>query len=228
MMKKVLIVLALLLAIAGGAFYFYFNSAAKRVIEQAGTEALGVPVRVSGLGISVRDLQAKLGGITVANPRGFNASKLLDAEDITVILGSASREMVVISEVIVRGMTVSYETGTAGSNLERLQAGMDKSPRSGGTGPQVVIQKLKIVNARVIPSVEGMGSAALPIGDITIRNIGSKENPVTAQQVAAQIMSRIIFTTSAAVLKATVKGAVKGTVDGVKSGLGGLKGLLSK
>jgi hypothetical protein len=84
------------------------------------------------------------------------------------------------------------------------------------------------VNARVIPSVEGLGNAALPIPDITIKNIGSKENPVTASQIATQVMNRIIFSTSAAIVKATIKGAIKGTVEGVKDGLGGLKGLISK
>lgn len=227
MMKKILIGLAVLLVAAGGVFYFYFNSAAKRVIEQAGSEALGVPVKVSGLGISIGDLQAQLGGITVGNPAGFDADRLLKAEDITVKLASASREMVVISSVVVNGMTVNYETGTAGSNLDRLSANTKKS---GGdaVGPKVIIQKLQIVNARVIPSVEGLGKTPLPIPDITIKNLGSKENPATASQIAAQVMNRIIFSTTAAVVKATIKGAVKGTVDGVKDGIGGLKGMFGK
>jgi hypothetical protein len=227
MMKKIAIAFVVLLALAAGGFYFYFNSAAKRVIEQAGSEALGVPVRVSGLGISVSDLQAQLGGITVGNPAGFNADKLLKAEDITVKLASASREMVVISSVVVNGMTVHYETGTAGSNLDRLRANTGKASDS-GAGPQVIIQKLQIVNARVIPSVEGLGNAPVPIPDITIKNIGSKENPATVSQVATQVMNRIIFSTSAAIVKETIKGAVKGTVEGVKDGIGGLKGLLGK
>ncbi|MEZ0262872.1 MAG: hypothetical protein ACAH80_17840 [Alphaproteobacteria bacterium] len=227
MMKKIAIAFVVLLALGAGAFYLYFNGAAKRVIEQAGSEALGVPVKVSGLGISLSDFQAKLGGISVGNPAGFDADKLLKAEDITVTIESANRELVVIREVLVNGMTVSYETGTAGSNLDRLRANTDKG--SGSTpGPQVVIQKLKIVNARVIPSVEGLGKTPLPIPDITIRNLGSKENPATASQIATQVMNRIILSTTAAVVKATVKGAVKGTIEGVRDGLGGLKSMIGQ
>jgi hypothetical protein len=208
MMKKIAIAFVVLLVLGAGAFYLYFNGAAKRVIEQAGSEALGVPVKVSGLCISLGDLQAKLGGISVGNPAGFNADKLLKAEDITVTLESADRELVVIRDARVNGMTVSYETGTAGSNLDRLRANTGKG--NGSTpGPQVVIQKLQIVNARVIPSVEGLGKTPLPIPDITIRNLGSKENPAT-------------------VVKATIKGAVKGTIEGVRDGLGGLKSMIGQ
>jgi hypothetical protein len=226
---KFLAILVLLLALAGaGWVYFYFTGAAERVIEQAGSEALGVPVKVKDLSVSVRNMEAKLSSLIVGNPKGFEAKQLLETGNITLTLESVDRNLVVINSIVVEGMNIVYETGTAGSNFDRVRDNTRNATTTDVKSPDVVIRKLKIVGPRLIPAVQGLSSGPVGMPDIVINNIGSEKNPATPAQVAAQVMNRVILTSSVGVVKATLKGAAVQTLEGVEGGLQELKGILSK
>jgi hypothetical protein len=198
-----------LLAILAALLLLNLGGVVKAAIETAGTRAVGTPVRVNGLTVSIADKTATLRGLTVANPKGFKAGDLLKAKAISVTVGDITDKIVTIKEIVVDGMAVTYELGPHGTNLDAIRRNL-KSPPTTGTsaengagkrsGPEVIIQQLRIIHAQVIPDIGGV-QAPVKLPDIVLNNIGSKNNPATPEQVATQVVNRVLSASSAAVIK---------------------------
>ena len=94
MRKYILIGLAVVVvAIAGALYYAYSNldGIAKDLMESAGSEALGVPVRVAGVHIELSQGKATVTGLTVANPPGYSDNSALSFGQITVQISDGGR-----------------------------------------------------------------------------------------------------------------------------------------
>lgn len=230
-MRKIIPVIAVILLVAGFMLVTHLGSTVKAIIETAGTQALGSPVHVSGLDISLADKAASMSGLTVANPRGFKAEDLLKAKSISVSIGDVVNKTITIKEIVVDGMTVDFELSPNGTNFDLLQKNMRSAPVTTGSdnnaggknnGFDVIIQQIKIINAQVIPTIGGMGTP-VNLPDIVLNNIGSKNSPATPVQVATQIMGKVITAASGAALKSGLTAAP--TVGKAQDML---KGLFSK
>lgn len=241
-MKKILLMLVAVV-IAGGA-YFALNLSpkVKTVIEQQASRALGVPVTLGSLTLSLADKSAHLGRLTVANPKGFSAPTLMETDEISVTIGEVSRARVTIREVTVNGLHVTYEMSETGqSNFDALQAKMKKSGTHGGKpaaassqpamnksdAPRIVITRLIITNALLLPAVAGQGTTiALP--QLVLTNLGTEKNPETIGQIADQILAQVLAVSGQALMNAGMKQVQEGLKQGLKYQLNkqGLSGLL--
>jgi hypothetical protein len=232
-MKKIALVVLGLLVVLGVVLFLNLGGVVKTAIETAGTQAAGTAVRVSGLNLSLADKKATLRGLTVANPQGFKTDNILKASAISVTVGDITDKVVTIKEIIVDGMTVTYELGPQGTNFDAIQKNLKssaaaKTPAESGAGkkngPGVIIEQLKIIHAQVIPA---LGGASAPVGlpDIVLNNIGSKSNPATPAQVAAKVMNQVMSASSVAVAKSGLAAPLDEAVGKVKDRL---KGLFSK
>ncbi len=229
-MKKILMILVILVVVAGVAFFMNFSRAAKSAVEMAGTQALGVPVHVSGISLSLKSQSASMNGLTVENPSGFNEANILKTNNISVTLGEVTQKVVTIKNITIDGMVVAYELGSKGTNFDAIKsnirsggsASSNSSPSNGagskgGQGPDVIIQELKIINAQLLPAIGGE-QAPIKLPEIVINNIGSKQNPASTVQVATQVMNKIMQTSSVAMIQS-------GVGDGLNKIKEGLKGL---
>ncbi|MCE9508305.1 MAG: hypothetical protein K8R48_08365 [Alphaproteobacteria bacterium] len=228
-MKKMVLVALGLLVIVGVVLFLNLGSVVKTAIETAGTQAAGTAVRVSGLNLSLADKKATLRGLTVANPQGFKTDDLLKASAISVTVGDITDKVVTIKEIVVDGMTVAYELGPQGTNFDAIQKNLKssapKTPAAGGSNaPGVIIERLRIIHAQVIPTIGG-AQAPVSLPDIVLNNIGSKSNPATPTQVAAKVMNQVMSASSAAAMKSGLAAPLDEAVGKVKEGL---KGIFSK
>ncbi|MBI1216528.1 MAG: hypothetical protein GC185_12015 [Alphaproteobacteria bacterium] len=231
--KNIIIVLAVLIVAAGLFIFLNLNSGAKRLIETAGSAALGTKVSVSGLDISIADKKASMNGLSVANPPGFDAADIIKAKAISVKVDDVTRKLVTIDEVVVDGMTVNYELGKGGTNFDVLKKNMPGAGQSNGKSggesgentpsPEVIIHHLKILNAQVIPAL-GKNQAPISLPDLTLNNIGSKSNPATARQVAEKILAKVLSASSTAVITSGVTNSINKSVDNAAEKLKGLFG----
>ena len=223
-MKKLLGIIIVLAAL-GGAAYLYLGGAVKGLIERAGTAALGTPVRVTSLQFSLTDKKATMGRLTVDNPKGFG-DLLLKTQSIAFRVGEVSQTLVVLDEVVVEGMQVTYSMGTGGTNFDAMRKNMKASGKSAGEpavpAPKLVIKKLKIRNAQLVPAIAGLGSEPIDMPDLTLTDVGTKSKPATAEEVAEQVLNRILSASSNAVLKNKLTKPVGKAVDEAKKGLKGL------
>lgn len=243
-MKKIVLAVVAILVVAGFVAYSHLGGAVKSIIESAGSQAMGTKVSVSGLDVSLASETASLSGLTVANPHGFSGD-FLKTKTITATLGGIADKTVTITEVVVDGMIVTYELGPNGTNIDAVKRNLKSSvsatssPKASsaadkaengaqGGGYDVIIQKLRIVNAQVIPSIGGK-SKPVSLPEIVVTNIGTKGNPATPEQVASQIMSHILAVSSgvaSAALRSSLSSLSKGAA--ADKTRGALQGLLGK
>jgi len=223
-MKKIILVIVILLIACGVMLFMNLDSAAKAIIEAAGSKAVGTQVRVGSFDVSFASRAANMSSLSVANPKGFSSDYLLKTQKISVTLGDVSTKLVIIKEVVVDGMSVNYELGQQGTNLDALQSnirsggGKEAPAQAGATSnsPEVVIETLRITNAKVTPSV-GAIQKQISLPDIVLTNIGSKSNPATPVQVASQVIAKVLTVSTTAVMQSGFGAPVDTIQKGIKS-----------
>jgi hypothetical protein len=242
-MKKIILAIVVLLAAGGFYAYSHLGGAVKSIIESAGTQAMGTKVSVSGLDISLASETASINGLTVANPHGFSGD-FLKTKTISATLGGIADKTVTIKEVVVDGMTVTYDIGPGGTNFDVMKRNLKSassttpsakpSPASAASngsaekgGYDVIIQQLKIINAQVIPSIGGK-SKPVSLPEIVLTNIGSKGNPATPEQVAKQVMDHVLAVSAGAATKFGLSSLPIPAGANMDNAKNTLKGLLSK
>ncbi len=195
----------LVILIAVGAAYLYINmgSIAKQITEQVASDALGVPVRVGNMDISLKDKKVTISNLSIANPAGYKKPHAIMVKKIEVAGESFSKELLVFSRIIVDGTNVNLEVSDKGTNLSDLKNNIgnkpstnkpSKSKASKGEDIKVVVKKFSLTGAQLNPSVTLLGGdlAKITVPDINLHGIGQKENGILAKDAISQIMSAVL------------------------------------
>lgn len=247
--------LVLLLVIALVVVGCSIDSIAKAAIEQAGSEALGVPTTVESCDVGLLSASFGMQGLRVANPEGFGSEPFLSlgSGSVAVSAGSLRSEKVELPELTLDAVRLGIVQNAGGSNygaildnLERFQ-GSD-TPKE-GEGTRFVVRKLLISDVLVTVTPDsklGIGAVKLPIDRIELKDIGSDtERGVLLSELAGIVVKSILQrATSSGKLPAVIQGALGGKLqnlqgaaykeldnqlDKVKKGVGDkLKGLIGK
>ena len=239
-MKKVILALVAILAVAGFVAYSHLGGAVKSIIERTGSEVLGTPVHVGGVNASLATRTASISGISVSNPSGFKGN-FLETNSIATTLGGIEGKTVTIKEILIDGMTITYELGAGGTNFDVLKRNLKSAPASSpasssaktdgdSQGYTLIIQKLRIVNVKVIPSIGSM-TKSVTLPEIIVSNIGSKSTPATPDQVAKQIMEHVLVVSAMATTKlglSSLPAELNGKALNVDKAKSTLNGLLSR
>ena len=236
-MKKAILILAgllVVLAVLAVAALLFLNQIVLKTVNEAGPAALGVPVSLQDAQIRPLRGTIALKGLHLGNPEGYKTDGLLDLGSlfIRVDLASLRTDTVVIREITVDGLVVTYEKGLLNSNLgaliDLLSAGEEKNPEPAPeeqtaeqdtSGKKVVIDKLSISGSRMNFSVTGAaaltGGAAIPIPlpPITLTGLGrEKEGGLTFVQAVRRVLTAIAGATGTA-----IAGSGRLLGDGVKA-----------
>ncbi|MBU1450881.1 MAG: hypothetical protein KKH47_07895 [Proteobacteria bacterium] len=224
-------------AIAGAIYYAYSNldSIAKEVMESAGSQALGVPVRVASVHIELSQGKATVTGLSVANPPGYSSQPALSFGQITVQVGSGGK---VIKQIVAVNPTIRVEQKGASSNLGELQkraqsaggqGSKQKSAPSGDSGKhRLNIELLKVENAKaIVTSPELSAPREVVIPSLVIRNLKGTPKQI-AGQVFDQLLAQVIERTATQALEQGAKkllekeaGGAGQAVEGLLKKLGG-------
>ena len=131
-MKKVLWVLLALVLIAGILIWRVIanlDGIVAGIIEDAGSQALGTTVSVDALELKLTEGSATIGGLTVANPDGWEAANAFELDSITVAIDINSLSEaapLVLRTVNIGESRVAYEMKADGSNnLQDLLSGIE-------------------------------------------------------------------------------------------------------
>lgn len=199
-MKKGLIALAVLI-IGGGLFAFlYFESGIRRGIEIAGSNALGVPVTVTGVSLSPFTGEGSIRGLSVANPEGFDAPYIIELGglDIAFNVDSLFADVIEINRILISDAKITYETKLVSDNIRAL---LDNLPRGNAAPvveanpdaaatPRVIIHDFLMENPQISLHTR-VASAPISLSDIHLQNIGEQNNAVTVAEAARQIVGAI-------------------------------------
>ena len=215
MIKKLLKILGVLLAIIVIALVV-LEFSLDRVLHQGfnsfAPKALGVDATLADAKLSLIRGKASLEGLHIGNPPGFNTSGLLDLGKVSVKLDNASllTDTIVIHEILVDGLVVTYEKGLRDSNLGALIESLTpaeapdqdkeeakKEKSADKSEKKVVIEKLSITDSKMnvsmtgLSAVTGGGSVPLPLPPITLTDLGKEKEGVTVVEAIQRILTEI-------------------------------------
>ena len=202
---------------------FSLDRIVRTAVNAAGPATLGVPVTLQDADISLVRGRATLAGLHVGNPAGYKTDGLLDLGSVSVKLDRSSllSDVVVIKEIAVAGLVVTYEKGLLNSNLgaliDQLSAGekdtdeekaAEKSEAEDSAGKKVVIDKLTMTGSKMNFSVTGAaaltggGAVPLPLPPITLTNLGQEQEGVTLVEAIQNVLKAIAGATGTAIVGA--------------------------
>jgi hypothetical protein len=115
------------LVVGGGASIAYLASTldarVKNGIEASGSEALGLPVRVDAVELSLLSGRGVLRGLRVANPSGYSDADALRLGEVRlqIDLSTLLGDVLVVEELAIEQPRVNVEVDAAGlSNIEQI------------------------------------------------------------------------------------------------------------
>jgi len=225
-MKWVVRIIVLLVVLIGGGIgssYWWLDGAARKLIEQEGSDALGVTLELKKLSIGVLKGTATLGELKIANPPGCQKPLFFDLNEghTEINIRTVMEDEIHIPTLELSGLTVYLEPVKGGGgkyNYDVLLANIDKYTTSEeikseeGGDKTIVIKKLLIKDIKVYYKTTAFITAPVHIEVIEMDDVGSDGRGVDMGELISIIIS------------GTLKGiandlpAVLG--DGIKAGVG--------
>jgi len=217
-MKKVMIGLGILVVVLGilmWRVYANLDKIVAKVIEDVGTEVTQTAVRVGGVDLDLLNGKAGLSQLTVANPAGFSSAHIFTLELVSIAIDveSVSSNPVIINEIVVKQPRVAYEINQQGtSNLDVLKKNVEGYSASRGDGSgtgtakeaqepaeqgeeiKLIIRQLRFeggeLNASSALRPDKPVKASLPA--FTMSNIGESSGGATSEQIAKEVLNRLV------------------------------------
>ncbi len=203
MIKKLLVAGIVLLTVSAVGLYLVFMNLPKLVkveIEQQGSKALGVSVRVAGAKLSEQttDSILTLTQLTIANPPGFSDAMAITIAELSIrydTKGSDAKK-ITVREILAAGVTVAYEGRSRDSNLEILQrnAVAESRARAGKRAaetPKLFLDVFSTEPGRLTVAHEVLAGPPLvtAMPAVGTGGIGRRENGAIAPEFAQRLIS---------------------------------------
>ena len=219
---KILLGILVVLVLVFVVLNLFLGKIVLKTTNAAAPAALGVPVTLQDADIALLRGRAALAGLHVDNPAGFKTDGILDLGSISVRLDNSSllSDTIVIKEITIDGLVLTYEQGLRTSNLgaliNQLSAGKEEEP-SGQDKPEetpageekpgkkVIIEKLSITGSRMNLSLTGAaaltggGAIPIPLPPITLTDLGKESDGLTVTEAIQKILNAILDVATSAI-----------------------------
>jgi len=209
--------LIVLIAIGIGGYYLYSNLdvIVEQAIEQIGTEAVGVAVRVDRVELDLQAGRVSVFGLSVANPKGFEGMEAFTLAEITVALDLESlrdQDPIVLDELRIESPVVFYELNSARkSNLEILGENASRGGDAGATDEgagasesplRLRIRKIRFADGRVYADTRAVGGIAMEakLATATLSDVGGP-NGATGAEIGSILVEDLTRQTMLAIGK---------------------------
>lgn len=250
-MKKILIIAGVLLVVGVvGLVIVAMNlgSIVKSGIETVGPKLTKTELKLDKAGFGLFAGRVELTGLFVGNPEGFKSESAIRVGEIAVQVkpSSLAGAVVEIDEITIKSPVITYEQAFGGNNISKLLANVNEStaalaggkddktaPADPASQKRFRVKLVRVEGATVKIGATMLGGTALPIPlpPITIENIGTSGNGVTAGELTGEVLKQVLSAVTRAVTENLTKGGgllkdgAGGAVD--KAGQG-LKNLFKK
>ncbi len=221
-------------------------------IVKAGVNSFGpkltlTDVNLAGASISPFTGSGTLTGLTVANPPGWKNPQAFSLGKIHLSVApfSLTGDHIIINELLIDAPEFDYESRLTDSNIAQILANIQKfGGTSAGAGTPTAtngkpvkfeVKKFRLTNAKVSVGLAGVVIPPLPMPDIAMDDLGTKEGGISPDQLVGAVMKNVsagvIIVGKDAVMNAGtaviggVKDATKGATDAAKNAVGGIKDL---
>lgn len=179
--------LLLLLVLAVGGVALYLNQIASTAIEKGGTRALGVRTSVSGVLLRPISGSARIFGLQIANPPGFEAPNFLTLGhgSVTLATDTLRSSTIEVPQIELEQIELDLERRGGKLNTDALLARMHKSSKEPapakeqGGGPSVVVRELLIRDVTAHVDLQERlgkyGRLEVRIPEIRLANVGAAD-----------------------------------------------------
>lgn len=249
-MKKLLKILAVLFLLGVIAVMaiglFFLGPIVTKTVNKVGPQVTGTKVELDATTVSPLTGGATLKGLFVGNPEGWTGDKAFYLGEVRASLKPTSLlgDYVMVNEVYIDGPEFVYEKRLlGGSNIDALLKQIEENTGGGKAPPtttepdgevkkpmKFAIKSFELRNAKA-SLILGGRTLTVPLPPIVITDLGVAEGGITADQVAAKVLQRVLAqlgTAAAGALKDVGGAALEGGKDGAKAAGEAAKGALNK
>src|SRR5208283_1469060 len=202
-------------------------------------------VELAGAEISPLTGSGTIRGLVIGNPPGWHSDRAvyLGHAHLSINPFSLFGDHVIITDILIDQPEFIYETRIIGSNLKDLLKNIEASTGDGSQGVETAkaksgqpirfeVKRFRLQNGRVTIGV-GAAAVTVPMPAITISDLGTKDGGITANQLTAAIMEKVLrqvlLTTADAIgntSKSAGSAATDATINAAKRAAEDLKKLL--
>ena len=248
-MKKLLYLgggLVVVALVAFVALEFFLGSVVTAGVNNFAPKLTQTKVVLEGATISPLTGSGTLKGLVVGNPKGWSDGNICSLGKIHVSVApfSVLGDHIIVNEITIEAPEFNYETKIIASNvgdlLKNIEAtmggGKDAAPPATTKSGQPIkfeVKKFRLANGKVRLGVAGAAGMTLPMPDIELTDLGTKEGGITPDQLVFAVMKNV----TSSVITATAKAAgeigktggaaavegVKKTGEAIKNLFGGKK-----
>jgi hypothetical protein len=208
LLKLIVLDLLILLLVLVVGFYFFGQSLIARAVEKAASSALGVPVTVKSISLSLLKGQVGINGLVVYNPPDSNyANKtLLELGEgvVSLDIKSLMSDTIKVQLIKLDNTKMTMEQKGLTNNLkeildkmpkeEKPQAQPEAKPAAKGKGKNLLITKLEItgtnVQVKLLPIPGKSDTVSMKLDPIIMENLGS-DSKLSMGKLAAKILGAI-------------------------------------
>jgi len=248
-----LVVLVIAAVIVAGMF---LGNIIKAGMETVGPKITQVTIKVDAVHLSLLTGGAKIEGLVVGNPEGYNTPQAISVGVAAVEVNPASvlSDKIVVRSVEVRNPEITFEGNPFGANnLTKIRdnvsgasaasqkpATNQTAQAASGPGKKLEVDDVLITGAKVHVSITGMSGQAMtvPLPDIHLTDMGKGTDGITATDLTRRVLDALTASTIKAVANSASdlgKGAVnlgngtgKTATEDVNKITKGLGGLFKK
>jgi hypothetical protein len=195
----VVLPVVILLVILVAAFFLVGTSLIKSGVEKAASSALGVPVTIKNIDLSILRGRVSIKGLVVKNPPGYANETLLELGEATVNLdiGSLMSDTVKIQLVKLDDTKLTMEQKGLSNNLKEVLDNLPKEEKKAEPkeeGKNLHINRLEITNTNVrvklLPIPGKSDTVSLKLDPIIMDNLGT-DKKLSIGILAAKVLKAI-------------------------------------
>jgi uncharacterized protein involved in outer membrane biogenesis len=197
--KLLLVLIVFVLVVAVGVLLYLVNNIngiVKDVVESEGPKVTQTDVTLGGVDIQLRKGRGELSDLVIANPPGFDSAEAFHADQLVLQIKPSSLvgDVIIIEEIVVKGVNVTAEQKGLTTNLQTLlksvqeSAGGEQEPASGESDIRLMVEKLSFADSSLKLITEDYGSYPVDLPGLELTNLGSPENGLTPAQLGEAIL----------------------------------------
>src|SRR6266496_118483 len=188
-MKKLLVILGIFVALLVVAFVtlsFFLGSIVTAGVNKFGPQITQTKLVLQGAHISPLNGSGTLSGLVIGNPKGWSESNLCALGKIHIEMKpfSVFKDHIVIDTIEIDAPEFNYETKIVASNVNDLLKNIEQTvggskpetkPEKGGKPIKVEVKHFRMTNGKVRVGVAGAAAMSLPMPNIELTDLGTKE-----------------------------------------------------
>ncbi len=199
-------VFILLVAIVVGLIVYVFgniNQIVKEAVETVGPQVTQTHVGLRDVDIQLTKGRGELNHFVVGNPKGFSSPYLLkwDAIAIEIDPASVQSDVIIINDMIIKGVNIKAEQKGAGTNIQALldNISSDSEEAQSSAEESNETEDIKLALSHIVFAdndveliTEKWGSYTLSMPSFELKGLGDKNNGLTPEELGKAILKPVL------------------------------------